>query len=131
MSRTRMTTLPFLLLALSPFVIFDSNDPLISCPLCKSKTLWNIFMILGRNVEQDQRTCSVQNDNSAFLTFGVISLMSDSDYPLISSLLCKSKTLWNIFMILGRNVEQDQMTCHVQIDNSAFLSFGVISLCYV
>ena len=37
-----------LLLLLSPFVIFDRDNPLISCPLCKSKTLWNIFMILGR-----------------------------------------------------------------------------------
>ena len=60
MSRTRMTTLPLLLLALSPFVISDSDYALISCPLCKSKTLWNIFMILGRNVEQDQTTCRVQ-----------------------------------------------------------------------
>ena len=34
MSRTRMTTLTFLLFALSPFVIFDSDNPLISCPLC-------------------------------------------------------------------------------------------------
>ena len=47
MSCTRMTTLDFLLLALSPFVMSDSDYPLISCPLCKSKTLWNIFMILG------------------------------------------------------------------------------------
>ena len=60
MSHTRVTTLPFLLLALSPFVIFDSDNPLISCPLCKSKTFWNIFMILGTNVEQDQMTCCVQ-----------------------------------------------------------------------
>ena len=60
MLHTRMTTLPFLLLVLSPFVIFDSDNPLILCPLCKSKTLWNIFMILGRNVEQDQITCLVQ-----------------------------------------------------------------------
>ena len=60
MSRTRMTTLPLLLLALSSFVISDSDYALISCPLCKSKTLWNIFMILGRNVEQDQTTCRVQ-----------------------------------------------------------------------
>ena len=65
---------PFLLLALSPFVMSDSDYPLIPCPLCKSKTLWDIFMILDRNVEQDQKTCHVQNDNSAFLTFGVISL---------------------------------------------------------
>ena len=60
MSRTRMTTLPFLLLVLSPFVIFDSDNPLILCPLCKSKTVWNIVMILGRNVEQDQTMCHVQ-----------------------------------------------------------------------
>ena len=57
---TRMTTLPFLLLALSPFVILDSDYPLILCPLRKSKTLWNIFMILGRNVEQDQTVCHQQ-----------------------------------------------------------------------
>ena len=55
-----MITLPFLLLALSPFVIFDSDYPLISCPLCKLKTLWNIFMILVRIVEQDQMTCRIQ-----------------------------------------------------------------------
>ena len=60
MSRTRMTTLPFLLLVLSPFGMSDSDNPLISCLLCKSKTLWNIFMILGRNVEQDQTMCCVQ-----------------------------------------------------------------------
>ena len=59
MSRIRMTILPFLLLALSQNVMSDSNNPLILCPLCKSKTLWNIFMILGRNVEQDQMTCRV------------------------------------------------------------------------
>ena len=53
MLHTRMTTLPFLLLALSSFVMSDSDYPLISCPLCKSKTLWNIFMILGRNVEPE------------------------------------------------------------------------------
>ena len=58
MSRKRMTTLPFLLLVLSPFVISESDYPLILSPLCRSKTLWNIFMILGRNVGQDQ-TCRV------------------------------------------------------------------------
>ena len=60
MSRKRMIILPFLLLVLSPFVIFDRDYPLILCPLCKSKTLWNSFMILGRNVEEDQLTCRVQ-----------------------------------------------------------------------
>ena len=51
MSRTRTTTLPFLLLKLSSFIIFDSGHASISCPLCKSNTLLNIFIILGRNVE--------------------------------------------------------------------------------
>ena len=60
MSLTRKTTLPFLILVLSPFVLFDSINPLISCPFCKSKTLCNSFMILGRNVEQDPTTCLVQ-----------------------------------------------------------------------
>ena len=60
MSRTRMTILPFLILASSPFVIFDSDYILMLCLLCKSKTFCNIFMTLGRNVEQVQMTCHVQ-----------------------------------------------------------------------
>ena len=60
MSRTKMTTLSFLLLGLSSFVIFDSDYALILCLLCKLNTLWNIFMILGRNIEQDETTCRVQ-----------------------------------------------------------------------
>ena len=60
MSHKRMTTLPFLFSALSPFVIFDSDYALILCPLCKLNTLWNILMILGSNEEQDQRTCHIQ-----------------------------------------------------------------------
>ena len=60
MSLKRMKTLLFLLLALSPFVIFDSEYVLILSPLCKSSILWNIFMIHDRNVEQDETTCRVQ-----------------------------------------------------------------------
>ena len=60
MSRKRMTTLPFLLLALPPFVIFDSDYALISCPLYKSNTLWKILIILGSNEEQDWMTCHIQ-----------------------------------------------------------------------
>ena len=60
MLRIRMTTLSFLLLVLSPFVMSDSDYPLILCLLCESKTLWIIFMILGRNVEQDQTTWRIQ-----------------------------------------------------------------------
>ena len=37
-----------------------ARGPLVSCLLCKSKILWNISIILGRNVEQDQTTCRVQ-----------------------------------------------------------------------
>ena len=58
LSLTRMTTLPVLLLALSLFVIFDSDNPLIP--------LWNIFMTRQR--------FAYENDNSGFLNFGVISL---------------------------------------------------------
>ena len=61
MSHTRMITLPFLLLALSPFVIFDSDYALILCPLCKLNTLQNIFMILDRNTEQlEEIMCHIQ-----------------------------------------------------------------------
>ena len=60
MSCTRLTALPFLLLGLSPFVIFDSDYALISCLLCKSNTMWYIFMILGRNEEQDEVALRVQ-----------------------------------------------------------------------
>ena len=57
---TRMTTLPFFLLDLSPFAMFDSDYPLISCPLCESETLLNIYMILCSNIEQDQMTCHIE-----------------------------------------------------------------------
>ena len=69
MSGTRMTTLPILLLALSLFNIFDIDYALISCPLCKSKTLWNMFMILGRTVEQDKTMCCVQERQLWFCYF--------------------------------------------------------------
>ena len=39
---TRMTTLPFLLLTLSPFVIFDNDYALILYQLCKT-ILFGIF----------------------------------------------------------------------------------------
>ena len=59
-SCTRMTTLSFLHLELSPFVIFDSCYALVSFPLSNSNTLGNILMVLGRNNEQDETTCPVQ-----------------------------------------------------------------------
>ena len=57
---TRMTSLASLLLVLSPFVIFDGECALLLCPLCNSNTLWNVFIILGRYVEQDETMCHVQ-----------------------------------------------------------------------
>ena len=95
MSCTRMTTLAFLLLVLFPFVIFDRDYPLILCPLCKSKTLWNTFMILGRNVEHDGSHWRRRQRKT-------------------SCPLCNLNNLWNILMILGRNLEQDQTMCRVQ-----------------
>ena len=62
-----MTTLSFLLLELSPFVLFLRLIlcpllvfELISCPLCNTNTLLNILMILCRNVEQDEMTSCAQ-----------------------------------------------------------------------
>ena len=49
MSHKRMTTLAFLLLELSPFVLFLI---LISCMLC--------LIVFGRNVEQDETMHHVQ-----------------------------------------------------------------------
>ena len=136
-----------------------------SCLLCNLNTLWNIFMILGRNVDQGKMTCHIQDwqlwlsyfwsyhpllylkkiscplcKSNTFWNISMVTLpfllwasfvMSDSDYPLISCPLYKFKTLWNIFMILGRNIGQDQMACRIKNDNSAFLTFSVISLCYI
>ena len=60
MLHTKMTTLPFLLLALFPFVIFVSDFALISCPLCNTNIVRNILMAFSGNVEQDEMTCHVQ-----------------------------------------------------------------------
>ena len=95
---------------------------------CNLNTLWNILMILGRNVDQDEMTCHIQ-DWQLWLSYFW------SYHPLfclkkISCPLCNSNTLWNISMVLGRNVEQDQTTCPIQ-EWQLCLSFGVISLCYI
>ena len=42
--RTSMTTLPFLLLALSPFVVFNSDYALILSPLCESNIPFGLFL---------------------------------------------------------------------------------------
>ena len=165
MLRIRMTTLPFLLLALSPFVIFDSDYALRSVSWIPFRTFW-WYLVEMQN--RTRRHITYKSDISGFLSFGVISLcfsfeidfmsagnsnthrntmmvfgrkcrtgwddvsskrmttqpslllalstfvIFDIVYALISCLLCKSNTLWNILMILGSNEEQDQMTCHIQ-----------------
>ena len=82
------------------------------CPLCNLNTLWNILMILGRNVDQDEMTCRIQ-DWQLWLSY-VWSYRPLFSLKKISCPLCNSNTLWNISMVLGRNVEQDQTTCRVQ-----------------
>ena len=57
MSHTRMTTSAFLLLELSPLLMFEFDFLSL---LCNMNTLRNILMMLGTNVEQDKLTCCVQ-----------------------------------------------------------------------
>ena len=78
----RMTTLPFLLLELSTFIIFDSDYPLILCLLCKSKTLWNIF--------PDDMSHTIMTTLPFLILVLSPFVMSDSDYPLISCPLISS-----------------------------------------
>ena len=81
-----------------------------SCPLCNLNTLWNILMLLGRNVDQDKMTCCIQ-DWQLWLSYFL------SYHPLIGKRFCVlsvTQTLWNISMVLDRNVEQDAVTCSVQ-----------------
>ena len=100
-----------------------------SCPLCNLNTLWNILMILGRNVDQGERTCCIKDWQlwlSYFWSYHTLFYLKKISCPL-----CNSNTFWNISMILGRNVEQDQRHVACNNDNSAFLTFGIISLSYI
>ena len=57
MSHTRKTTSTFLLLELSPLLVFEFDFLSL---LCNTNTLRNILMMLGTNVEQDEMTCCIQ-----------------------------------------------------------------------
>ena len=140
-----MTNLPFLLFALSPFVLFDSDNPLILCQLCKSKTIWNIFIILGRKIEQDQTTIPTapdyrvrkfwiylvemwnrtrqrvvyKNDNSAFLTFAVTFVIFDIDYAL-RSVSCIPFRTFSWYLVEMQNRTRRHIT--YKCDNSGFFS---------
>ena len=73
MSCTRMTTLAFLLFELLPFVLFEIDF--------MSEYPSDILMTFGRMQNRTRRRVKYKNDNSVFLTFGVISLCySGSDY---------------------------------------------------
>ena len=69
-------------------------------------------MILGSNEEQDQTTCHIQEYLHLFLLLELSPLLV-SEFDFLS-LLCNTNTLRNILMMLGTNVEQDDMTCSVQ-----------------
>ena len=101
---TRLTTLPFLLLLLSPFVIFDTDYALISSLLCKSNTLWNILMILGSNEEQDQTTCEIQESPLLVFEFDFLSLLCDMNT------LLKFDDAWYKCRIGGDDVLHTRMT---------------------
>ena len=62
-------------------------------------------MILGSNEEKDQTTL-------AFLLFELSPLLV-FEFDFLS-LLCNRNTVQNILMMLGTNVEQDEMTCCIQ-----------------
>ena len=91
MSCTRMTTLAFLLLELSPFVLFEIgflSALYLEYPLEYFDGTWQKCRT-GRD--------DVLHTRMTTLPFLLLALspfvMSDSDYPLILCLLCKSKTL--------------------------------------
>ena len=56
MLHTRLTTLAFLLLELSHLLVFEFDF----MSALQLQYLWIILSLLGRNVEQDETTCCVQ-----------------------------------------------------------------------
>ena len=102
----------------------DSDNPLILCPLCKSKTLWNIFMILGRksrtgpvHVSRTRMTSAFLSDSDYVPTYrragggGGGAIVCEMDPVGVSGQrrrrhksscpLCNLNTLWDILMIFG------------------------------
>ena len=128
-----MTTLYFLLLELSPFVIFEIS--LLWFEHC-SGHMWEsqILLIDGEVVfPQFLQFLPAFNEWLARYKWNILerdkwnileraikseskkkNVIFDSDYALILCPFCKSNTLLNILMFLGRNVEQEKTTCHVQ-----------------
>ena len=70
-------------------------------------------MIPGSNEEQDQTTCHIQEWQLRLLLLLELSPLLVFEFDFLS-LLCNTNTLQNTLMVLGTNVEQDEMTCCVQ-----------------
>ena len=84
------------------------------CVGCVSQRPCGIFlMILVRNVEQEQTTWCVQEWQLCLSYFWRYLPLLYLTVIIHWFRVC-CNTLWNIFMLLGRNVEQDQRTCLVQ-----------------
>ena len=66
-----------------------------SCPLCNLNNFWNILMILGRNVDQDEMTCHIQGWQlwlSYFWSYHPLFYLKKISCPL-----CNSKIPFGIF----------------------------------
>ena len=90
------STLPFLLLALSPFVIFDSDYALHSVSWIPFRTFW-WYLVEMQNRWADTSLTRVWVISFFFFFFFF--------FKLISCQLCNSNTLRNILMVFGRNVD--------------------------
>ena len=115
MSCTRMTTLPFLLLELFPIVCLTVIIHWFRVHSVSQRHFWIFLWYLIENVEQDQTMYRVQERQLCLSYFWqYLALLYLTVFIHWFLVRCVSQTLWKIFMILGRNVEQDQRTCRIQ-----------------
>ena len=83
MLRTRMTTLPFLFLALSPFVIFDRDYTLLY--VIPFRTFW---WYLEEMQNRTRRHITYKSDNSSFLSFWFISFCYAPNFKEVRGAYC-------------------------------------------
>ena len=112
-----MTTLAFFW-NYPPFLCLN----LISSLLSNTNTLWNILMILGRNVEQEEMTFWIQ-EWQLWLSY-IWSYLPFMCLKFSLCLLCNSNTLWIILILPGRNVLLEDMLQEWQLWLSYFWSFS-------
>ena len=89
-----------------------------------SRTLFRIFwwyLVVMKN--RTRRHVTYKNDNFGFFFFYFWSYIPFLCLNLMS-LVCNMNTLQNILMMLGTNVEQDEMTCWYKNDNSGRIGEG-------